>query len=311
MAIKSFKKAVREDVWLKIAISGTSGSGKTYTALRLATGIAKEGDSEIAFISSEKTRTLYYADKFNYDVLELEDYTPEEYVEAINAAVSSGYKIIIIDSLSHGWQKLNDMHSKMPGNSFQNWGRLKPRWASLMRAILSAPAHMIVCSRAKTEWSMEEKNGKTTPTKVGLGTEGDKQADYEYTVAFMLQQGSHIASVDNGGKDNTGLYDGRYEMLTEDDGVKLYKWANSGQAPASIPKFNEGSESDDDKLLNIKKEIILMCTKLGGSKNTELMSTLKKFSTSGNPNAIKEVSVANECLEALNNLNPITEETNE
>lgn len=305
MAIKSFKKAVRENVWLKIAISGTSGSGKTFTGLRLGTGIAEEAKSEIAFISSEKTRTLYYADKFTYDVLELEEYTPEEYVDAINSAVQAGYKVIIIDSLSHGWQKLNDMHSKMPGNSFQNWGRLKPRWAKLMQTILSAPAHMIVCSRAKTEWSMEEINGKTTPKKVGLGTEGDKQADYEYTVAFMLQQGTHIASVDNGGKDNTGLYDGKYEMLTEEDGKKLYKWANSGESPASIPKFTEDIDSTEDELPTIKKEIISLCSKLGGSKNTELMTTLKKFIASGNPNGIKEVSVAKECFEALKKIKPI------
>lgn len=305
MAIKSFKKAVRENVWLKIAISGTSGSGKTFTGLRVATGIAEEAKSEIAFISSEKTRTLYYADKFTYDVLELEEYTSEEYIDAINSAVQAGYKVIIIDSLSHGWQKLNDIHSKMSGNSFQNWGRLKPRWAKLMQTILSAPAHMIVCSRAKTEWSMEEVNGKTTPKKVGLGTEGDKQADYEYTVAFMLQQGSHIASVDNGGKDNTGLYDGKYEMLTEEDGKKLFKWANSGEAPASIPKFAEDTDVTEDELPKIKKDIISLCSKLGGSKNTELMTTLKSFVASGNPNAIKEVSVANECYEALKKIKPI------
>lgn len=305
MAIKSFKKAVRENVWLKIAISGTSGSGKTFTGLRLCTGIAEEAKSDIAFISSEKTRTLYYADKFTYDVLELDEYTPEEYIDAINSAVQAGYKVIIIDSLSHGWQKLNDMHSKMPGNSFQNWGRLKPRWAKLMQTILSAPAHMIVCSRAKTEWSMEEINGKTTPKKVGLGTEGDKQADYEYTVAFMLQQGTHIASVDNGGKDNTGLYDGKYEMLTEEDGKKLYQWANSGEAPASIPKFASESEAIEDELPTLKKDIIALCSKLGGSKNTELMTTLKKFISSGNPNGIKEVSVAKECFEELKKIKPI------
>ncbi len=305
-----FKKAVRENVWLKIAISGTSGSGKTMSALRVTKGLAEMCDSDIAFISTEKSRSLYYADKFDYDILELETYSPEDYINAINEAVKAGYKIIIIDSLSHGWQWLNDTHSKMPGNSFQNWGKLKPRWQNLMKVILGSPAHVFVLSRAKTEWAMEEKNGKTTPTKVGLGVEGDKQQDFEYTVSFMLQQGTHIAAVDNGGKDNTGLYDGQYNILTEEDGIKLYNWANSGSAPSKLSMETMSvssmpSESDEDGLKSIKKEIVSYCNKLGGTKNTELMETLKSFVPSGNPNAIKSLDKAQQCLEQIKSIKPV------
>ena len=303
-----FKKAVRENVWLKIAISGTSGSGKTMSALRVTKGLAEMCNSDIAFISSEKSRSLYYADQFNYDILELDNYSPESYINAINEAVKEGYKIIIIDSLSHCWLWLNDTHSKMSGsNSFQNWGKLKPRWQNLMRTILGSPAHMFVLSRAKTEWAMEDKNGKSTPTKVGLGTEGDKQQDYEYTVSFMLQQGSHIAAVDNGGKDNTGLYDGQYNILTEEDGIKLYKWANSGQTPSKLSMETMSTtpvvtEPVDD-LAAIKKEIIALCNQLGGTKNEALMATLKTYTANGNPNAIRDLDKAQECLAAIKELN--------
>ena len=308
MATKGFKKAVRENVWLKIGISGTSGSGKTYSALRVATGLASKCGSDIAFISTEKSRTLYYADQFNYDVLELEEYTPEAYISAINEAVNAGYKIIIIDSLSHGWQALNDLHQKMGGNSFQNWGKLKPRWQNLMRTILQSPANIFVLSRAKTEWSMEEKNGKSVPTKVGLGTEGDKQQDYEYTISFMLQQGTHVASVDNGGKDNTGLYDGKYDVLTEKDGEKLYEWANSGAVPSklSIETMNAAIETTidpEDELKKIRKDIIDTCRDLGGQSNQTLMSTLKTYVANGNPNNIKSLDKAKECLAAIKALN--------
>ena len=305
-----FKKAVRENVWLKIAISGTSGSGKTMSALRVTKGLAEKCNSDIAFISTEKSRSLYYADKFNYDILELEKYSPEDYINGINEAVKAGYKIIIIDSLSHGWQWLNDTHSKMPGNSFQNWGKLKPRWQNLMKAILGSPAHVFVLSRAKTEWAMEEKNGKTTPTKVGLGVEGDKQQDFEYTVSFMLQQGTHIAAVDNGGKDNTGLYDGQYNILTEEDGVKLYNWANSGSAPSKLSMDTMAVDNTlaapVDDLASIKAEIIAMCNALGGTANTELMTTLKSYIPSGNPNAFKSADKAGECLAKLKTIAPVS-----
>lgn len=306
-----FKKAVREDVWLKIGMTGTSGSGKTFSALRVATGLVGKCDGEgIAFISTEKSRSLYYADRFSYDVLELDEYGTEDYINAIKEAVNNGYKVIIIDSLSHGWMQLNEDHSNMKGNSFQNWGVLKPKWKKLMNTILSAPAHVFVLTRGKTEWTLEDKNGKSVPTKVGLGSTAEKDQDFEYTVSFMLNQGSHVASVDEGGKDNTGLYDGKYRMLTEEDGVKLYNWANAGENPSPLSKETMNAASNtpvktDDELKSVKEEIIAMCTKLGGTKNEELMTTLKNYVPSGNPNAFRDIDKAKECLEKIKAIKPI------
>ena len=298
---KVFGKAVRQNVWLRISLGGTSGSGKSFSALRIGTGIAKKCGSRIAFISTEKSRTLYYADQFDYDVLELEEYSPEAYIEAIDAAIEAGYKVIIIDSMSHSWQWLNDIHSKMPGNSFQNWGKLKPRYAKLMAKILEAPAHIITCSRAKTEWAMEDKNGKQVPTKVGLGNEGDKQADFEYTVALMIEQGTHIASVGDGGKDNTGLFEGKYEILTEKHGEMLYDWANSTDIPATVDTtpLAINTPNAEDALEAIKKDIITKATELGGSKNASVTKIAKEF---GNPNKIDNIEDAKKYLEALNNI---------
>jgi len=296
---KVFGKAVRVNVWLRISLGGTSGSGKTFSALRIATGIANKCDSRIAFISSEKSRTLYYADQFDYDVLELEEYSPESYIEAIDAAINAGYKVVIIDSMSHSWQWLNDVHSKMPGNSFQNWGKLKPRYAKLMQKILESPAHIITCSRAKTEWAMEDKNGKQVPTKVGLGNEGDKQADFEYTVALMIEQGTHIASVGEGGKDNTGLFEGKYEILTEKHGEMLYNWANSTNTPPVVDKMPI-AEAKPVEIDDIKKDIIAKAKELGGSKNAGVAEVVKKL---GNPNGLTDIDKAKEYLEALNKIN--------
>ena len=299
----AFKKAMRAMVWLKIQFVGTSGSGKTTSALRLATGLVKKMGGRIAFISTEKSRTLYQADKFDYDVMELEDYSPEAYIAAIDEAVDAGYKIIIIDSTSHEWQWLNDTHSKMPGNSFQNWGKLKPRHSKLMRKILECPAHVITCARGKTEWTMEEKNGKQTPVKVGLGSEGDKQADFEYTISFSLAQGTHIASVNDGGKDNTGLFEDKYEIITERHGELLYDWANSSTIEPVIVKAPEDDEPmAEDELKSVKRAIITRCSELGGQSNKEMMDLLKTFIPSANPNHIRDIEKARQCLEALNSM---------
>ena len=305
MAI-GFQKAKREQVWLKVLLSGASGSGKSYSALKVATGIAKECGSGIAYIGTEGSRNKYYADEFDYDLLELEEpFECEKYIEAIDAAVEAGYKVLIIDSMTHEWKWLNDVHDKMPGNSFTNWGKLKPRHHKFMDKVLNSPIHIIATARGKDDWVLEDKNGKQVPKKVGMGQQQDKDISYEYTVSLMIAQDTHVASAD---KDNTKLFDGRFEVLTEKDGVRLYEWANKGEAPApkkETPKYTETAYDSEDMLKSVKKEIISVCTELGGTKNADLMAVLKTYVASGNPNAIQSLEEAKKCLTEIKAIKPI------
>ena len=305
MAI-GFQKAKREQVWLKVLLSGASGSGKSYSALKIATGIAKECGSGIAYIGTEGSRNKYYADEFDYDLLELEEpFECEKYIEAIDAAVEAGYKVLIIDSMTHEWKWLNDVHDKMPGNSFTNWGKLKPRHHKFMDKVLNSPIHIIATARGKDDWVLEDKNGKQVPKKVGMGQQQDKDISYEYTVSLMIAQDTHVASAD---KDNTKLFDGRFEVLTEKDGVRLYEWANKGDAPApkkETPKYTETTYDSEDMLKSVKKEIISVCTELGGTKNADLMAVLKTFVPNGNPNAITSLEEAKNCLTQIKAIKPI------
>lgn len=255
-----FQKAKREQIWLKVLLTSPSGGGKSYTALRLASGIAKKADSRIAYIGTEGSRDKFYSNEFDYDLLQLEDpFTDNSYIDAIEEAIDGGYKVLIIDSLSHEWKWLNDLHDKMPGNSFQNWGKLKPRHRKFMDTILNAPIHIIATARGKDEWVMEDKGGKQVPKKVGLGAQQDKDVTYEYTVSFMIEQDTHIASPD---KDNTHLFEGRYEVLTEKDGEKLYDWANDSDIPATVKKMPP--KVDEDRNEEIKTIIQSKFTELEG-----------------------------------------------
>lgn len=292
-----FQKAKREQVWLKVLLSGASGSGKSYSALKLATGIASQCGSGIAFIGTEGSRNKYYANEFDYDLLELEEpFECEKYIEAIDVAVKAGYKVLIIDSMTHEWKWLNDVHDKMPGNSFTNWGKLKPRHHKFMDKALNSPIHIIATARGKDDWVLEDKNGKQVPKKVGMGQQQDKDISYEYTVSLMIAQDTHVASTD---KDNTHLFDGKFEVLSEKDGVRLYEWANKGDVPTpkkETPKSTESTYDTEDTLKDVKKEIVSLCTQLGGTKNADLMAMLKTYVPSGNPNAIQDVDEAKRCL---------------
>jgi hypothetical protein len=224
MAIQA-KKAVRKKTALKIALIGPSGAGKTYTALRLATGIG----GRICLVNTEGDRGYLYSNEFDYDIIDLmPPFKPEQYVEAITYCEKEGYDTIILDSASHEWSGrggLLEEHDKMPGNSYTNWAKLTPRHNSFLDAQLYSPKHIISCLRGKDQYVLEEKNGKQVPKKIGLGAEQRAGFEYECQLTLNIDQESHVASAS---KDNTHLFENKYDVLTEEHGRLLRDWAESG-----------------------------------------------------------------------------------
>ena len=283
----AFVKAKKEKIWTKVLLGGSSGSGKTYSALRLATGLAKKCGSGIAAIDTEAGRIRYYANEFDFSDMQLtEPFTPEKYIEAINEAVGSGFKVLIIDSISHEWNYCVDIHDKMPGNSWTNWSRVTPRHDAFMEKILQAPIHIIATVRGKDEYVLEEKNGKQTPKKVGLGFKQRDGVEYNYTATFNIAQDTHIAEAT---KDNTHIFEGRYEVLTEKDGEALYDWANTGENFA----FN---------ISKAQQDIINLATELGGSKDPEVKAATIDILKEANPKNCTDEALLKQSLKALNSL---------
>ena len=306
-----FEKAKREKIWTKILLGGASGSGKTFSALRLATGLAKNMNGKVCAMDTENGRIKYYAPKdennidttkeFLFDVAELrEPYEPEQYIKIIDAAVDAGYDVLIIDSISHEWNYCVEVHDKMPGNSYTNWAKITPRHDAFMEKVLQAPIHIIATVRGKDEYVLEEKNGKQTPKKVGLGYKQRDGVEYNYTATFNIAQDTHVAEVT---KDNTHLFEGRYEVLTEKDGEALYQWANSGEAfrpePPKIEKAVVDKKSEIDV---IREDIINLAKKLGGSKNPDVKSLCEDKIGTINPNKTEDIDALKELLIGLQNL---------
>lgn len=308
----AFVKAVREKVYAKVLITGPSGCGKSMGAEEIATGMYRKcGGAGIAYIGTEGDRDKLYAQgkskhgdyTFEYDLLQLSDpFTTDKYIAAINEAIDAGYKVCIIDGLSAEWKWLNDTHDKMPGNSFTNWGKLKPKHRELIDKILAAPMHIICCARGKDEWLLEDRNGKSIPKKVGMGSQTDKDISYEMMLSLQVEQDTHLAHAD---KDNTGLWpETRYSVITAKDGEALYEWCEKGEQPAPKIDIQKNVEpiTQEDDLKAIKAQIVERCKALGGTANTDMMALLKTYVTSGNPNAIRDISKAKELLEKLNNM---------
>jgi hypothetical protein len=227
-----FTKAVKEKLKLRLAIEGPSGSGKSYSALLIARGLVGP-QGKIAMIDTEKGSGKLYSDITDFDHADLtEPYTPERYVALINGAEKAGYDCIIIDSMSHEWVGAGgvlEIHDKMPGNSWTNWGKVNPRHEAFINAILKSPCHIIATARSKQAYTQEaDNNGKQQVKKMGMAPQQRDGMEYEFTAVIKMDI-SHQA---DGDKDRTGLFPvGSWFLPSLETGENLAAWLNSGVDP--------------------------------------------------------------------------------
>ncbi|MGV0939409.1 ATP-binding protein [Empedobacter sp. ULE_I140] len=220
------RKSERKKAKIKMALQGSSGSGKTYSSLLLAQGITNKDFSKIAIIDTENGSADLYAHLGDYNVLALQPpYTPEKYIEAIELCEKEGMEVIIIDSISHAWDELLDFHSKLAGNSFTNWAKVTPRQKAFTDKILQCKAHVIATMRTKQDYVLNQKDGKYVPEKVGLKAVQRDGLDYEFTLVFDIDIKHFAVS----SKDRTGLFMGRPEfIINSGTGRRILEWCNSG-----------------------------------------------------------------------------------
>jgi len=235
-----FSKAIKNQSKLRIALSGAAGSGKTFSAFKIASGIG----GKIAVIDTERGSASLYSDRFDFDVLNLEPpYSPERYVEAIVAAEKAEYDIIVIDSLSHAWAGsggLLDLHdsiqkSNKSGNSFSAWKEVTPLQNKLIDTVTGSKCHIISTMRTKQDYIVEQNGGRTQVRKVGLAPVQREGVEYEFTIYMELSQ-EHVAVAS---KDRTNLFDGKYFTPSEQTGRQLVEWLNKPATPSAAVALNE------------------------------------------------------------------------
>lgn len=233
-----FKRATKEQAKLRLALIGLAGSGKTYSALSVATHLVPGG--KIAVIDTERGSASLYADRFGFDVLDLERHGPENYCEAIEAAQDAGYDVIVVDSLSHAWAGKDgaleqvDKIAKREGkaNNFTAWRDITPKHNRLVDTMLSCKSHLIATIRSKMEYVLDkdDKTGKSSVRKVGLAPIQRDGLDYEFTVVGDMNL-NHELIVSKSRCSAIGVGD-----IIDKPGEKFAKtlrdWLGAGAVPA-------------------------------------------------------------------------------
>lgn len=227
-----FVKATKQQAKGRMALIGPAGAGKTYSALAIASHMGKK----IAVIDTEHGSASKYADIFEFDTMNIDNFHPQNYIDGIKAAADAGYDVLVIDSLSHCWmgkggelELVDDAAKRSKGNSYVAWKEVTPLHNQLIEAILQSNVHIIATMRAKTEYSQEkDENGKTQIKKLGMAPIQRDGLEFEFDViADMDTDNNFIVSKSRCPQLNKAVFN----KPSKDVADIFLNWLGSGEPP--------------------------------------------------------------------------------
>lgn len=238
--MSQFVKAQRKRAYMRLALAGPTGSGKTWSAL----SVASQFSDRIAVIDTERGSASLYSDKFSFDAMDFRPpYDPRRLVQSMkDAAEHVGTEgVVIVDSLSHFWEAegglldiVDDAAKKSPSkNGFVAWKQGTPIHNALVEAMIGLPAHLIVCMRSKMEYVQDkDSTGRTQVTKIGLAPVQRNGIEYEFTVTADLDFEHNLMVT----KTRCALLDGKVFRSNKeaDMAIVLRDWLAGGEGPLPV-----------------------------------------------------------------------------
>ena len=231
-----FTKATKKTAKARVAIVGPAGSGKTWTALELALELGPR----VAVVDSEHGSASKYSDRFAFDTVELTNFAPAHYIEAIQVAERAGYDCVVIDSLSHPWMGTGGLLEQADnrGGGFDVWKTLTPQQNKLIEAISAAKIHVIATMRSKTEYVVEKGKNKAgnevnKPRKVGLAPVQRDGMEYEFDVVLLADENNVLTVTKTR---CPALSEQAWRHQNKDMAALLKAWLSDGVVPAEEPK---------------------------------------------------------------------------
>lgn len=274
----AFKIVQRKLAFIRAALQGPSGAGKTVGALLLAYGICSDW-SKICVIDTEHGRAQFYGNREDLGIGEFmyaelpPPFTVERYISLAKEAekIVGADGVIVIDSISHAWEGeggildyKESVEQQAGKNSFTAWNDAGKKQNQLINSLLSLNCHVIITMRTKMAYAMEQnERGKTVPVKLGLAPVQRENTEYEFDIVFNVAR-NHIASLS---KDTTFL-DNWTGVITPELGTALKNWLANGTEPekcsdcGSVIMSAQGRTADeiaDGTLKNYGRKLCWKC----------------------------------------------------
>lgn len=257
-----FRKAKAEQAALKLGMYGPPGSGKTFTSLLIAEGLAKVNGKKIAYVDTEHGTDFYckavstrrvHPEAFDFDALYTRSITE---VENAVKALNGEYGVIVIDSISHVWEAAMAAYggklTKIGTIPMTAWGKIKKPYKSIMSTLLSSSAHVIICGRQGTEYATDEETEELKA--VGLKMKAEGETPYEPHILLRMEaqkprKTNEIAQiVAYAEKDRTGVLAGRSFVNPTFESLCAPILGLLGDTQAQVPTSDETASQDAEAI---------------------------------------------------------------
>jgi hypothetical protein len=224
-----FQDAKNTTAYLKAGFMGKPGSGKTLTASLFAIGLvqhmreigAPNADKPVFFYDTEtgSNFTIKHFDRAGIQMKQAKTRLFADLVQAVKLAEQEA-SVLIIDSVTHPWQELQESYLKKKQRSFlqiDDWSFLKgPQgWKQFSDLYVNSKLHIVMAGRVSDETEQyTDDNGKRQFEKVGTKMKTETDTGYEPSLLTLMERDEDLRSHDvvhcaKIMKDRTMLLDGK------------------------------------------------------------------------------------------------------
>lgn len=250
MSVIQIRKAQREGARMVIGLAGQSGSGKTYSAIQLAYGLAGGVGEKVGFLDTENRRGSLYADIVTDPFLIGDLYapfSPQRYIDAILEFQKAGVEVLVIDSVSHEWEGTGGCEEIASASTHKSigWANAKAQHKRFMNTLLQCDMHVIACIRAREKVDFSDPKN---PIKLGVQPICEKNFMFEMTASLMMWDGGRGQDVMKCPADLVPILGRGKGFITEADGRALRDWVSGAR------QLDDGVERSRNALQSITQQ---------------------------------------------------------
>jgi hypothetical protein len=253
---------------LKLGLYGPAGSGKTFTALLIAEGLARQSGKRVAFCDTEFGTAFYsrhvpqrphHPEAFDFDVLYTRSIT--EVLDAVKGLSLETHGVLVVDSITHLWESCKNAFTGRLTRAgtvpLHAWSAIKKLYRDLMNALLTLPLHVLICGRMGIDYVEDEASGELKSLGYKMRAEGETA----YEPDVLLRMEFHKANredaavpVAHAEKDRTGVLSGRTILWPAFENIAQPLLGLLGTAHMSVPTDEQVSLQDAEALARQEAE---------------------------------------------------------
>ncbi|HTH48300.1 MAG TPA: AAA family ATPase, partial [Candidatus Limnocylindria bacterium] len=243
------------------------GSGKTFTALLLAEGLARHAGTRTAVCDTELGTAFYgqdvparatHPEAFAFDVLHTRSIT--DVLAAVRGLDPAAYGVLVVDSITHLWEACKNAYAGRLTRTgtipLHAWGAIKKPYKELMTLLLSLPVHVLICGRQGIDYGEDAESGELTCLGYRMRAEGETAYEPDVLLRLEAQRAAGQAAVPvaHVEKDRTGVLAGRSIAWPTFEAVALPLLGLLGPAQAAVPSDHAVGLHDAEALAREEAE---------------------------------------------------------